>query len=65
MMSTRSDVEYIVNKILSGFTVTDVEEIPKIDLYMDQVLTIRTNRPRRTERKSEAATLLTKTTVNH
>ena len=46
MMSTRSDVEYSVNKILSGFTVTDVEEIPKIDLYMDQVLTQRENQMR-------------------
>lgn len=65
MMSTRSDVEYIVNKILSGFTVTDVEEIPKIDLYMDQVLTFLTERLRRTARKSDADKLLTKTMVNN
>ncbi len=65
MMSTRSDVEYIVNKILSGFTVTDVEEIPKIDLYMDQVLTFLSERLRRTARKSDADKLLTKTMVNN
>ena len=65
MMSTRSDVEYIVNMILSGFTVTDVEEIPKIDLYMDQVLTFLTERLRRTARKSDADKLLTKTMVNN
>ena len=65
MMSTRSDVEYIVNKILSGFTVTDVEEIPKIDLYMDQVLTFLTERLRRTARKSDADKLLTKTMVKN
>ena len=65
MMSTRSDVEYIVNKILSGFTVTDVEEIPKIDLYMDQVLTFLGERLRRTARKSDADKLLTKTMVNN
>ena len=65
MMSTRSDVEYSVNKILSGFTVTDVEEIPKIDLYMDQVLTFFFFFLRRTARKSDADKLLTKTMVNN
>ena len=50
-MSTRKDVELIVNKILGGFRVTYPEEIPKIDLYMDQVLTFMTERLKRTARK--------------
>ena len=54
MMSTRSDVEFIVNKILAGFKVTRVDEIPAIDLYMDQVLTFLGERLRRTARKSDA-----------
>lgn len=64
-MSTRSDVEYIVNKILAGFSVTQADEIPKIDLYMDQVLTFLGERLRRTARKSDADKLLTKTMVNN
>lgn len=64
-MSTRSDVEYIVNKILSGFKVTQADEIPKIDLYMDQVLTFLGERLRRTARKSDADKLLTKTMINN
>lgn len=64
-MSTRSDVEFIVNKILNGFRVTDVDEIPKIDLYMDQVLTFLSERLRRTARKSDADKILTKTMVNN
>ena len=64
-MSTRSDVEYIVNKILSGFTVTRADEIPAIDLYMDQVLTFMGERLRRTARKSDADKLLTKTMINN
>ena len=38
-MSARSDVEFIVNKILSGFSVTRADEVPAIDLYMDKLLT--------------------------
>ena len=64
-MSTRSDVEFIVHKILGGFSVTRVDEIPKIDLYMDQVLTFLVERLRRTARKSDADKLLTKTMVNN
>jgi len=64
-MSTRSDVEFIVNKILGGFSVTQADEIPKIDLYMDQVLTFLGERLRRTARKSDADKLLTKTMVNN
>ena len=64
-MSTRSDVEFIVNKILGGFIVTQADEIPKIDLYMDQVLTFLGERLRRTARKSDADKLLTKTMVNN
>ena len=64
-MSTRSDVEFIVNKILAGFSVTQADEIPKIDLYMDQVLTFLGERLRRTARKSDADKLLTKTMVNN
>ena len=48
MMSTRGDVEFIVNKIMAGFKVTRVDEIPGIDLYMDQVLTFLGERLRRT-----------------
>ena len=65
MMSTRSDVEFIVHKILAGFKVTRVDEIPTIDLYMDQVLTFLSERLRRTARKSDADKLLTKTMVNN
>ena len=65
MMSTRGDVEFIVNKILGGFRVTQPDEIPKIDLYMDQVLTFLGERLRRTARKSDADKLLTKTMVNN
>lgn len=65
MMSTRSDVEFIVNKILGGFSVIEVEEIPGIDLYMDQVLTFLGDRLRRTARKSDADKLLTKTMINN
>ena len=65
MMSTRSDVEFIVNKILAGFKVTRVDEIPAIDLYMDQVLTFLGERLRRTARKSDADKILTKTMVNN
>ena len=54
MMSTRSDVEFIVHKILAGFKVTRVDEIPAIDLYMDQVLTFLSERLKRTARKSDA-----------
>ena len=64
-MSTRKDVEFIVNKILGGFKVTTVEDIPKIDLYMDQVLTFLGARLRRTARKSDADKLLTKTMINN
>ena len=64
-MSTRGDVEFIVNKILGGFRVTQPDEIPKIDLYMDQVLTFLGERLRRTARKSDADKLLTKTMVNN
>lgn len=64
-MSTRNDVEFIVNKIMNGFSITDAEEIPKIDLYMDQVLTFLSERLRRTARKSDADKLLTKTMVNN
>lgn len=64
-MSTRSDVEFIVNKIFSGFSVIQADEIPKIDLYMDQVLTFLGERLRRTARKSDADKLLTKTMVNN
>ena len=64
-MSTRKDVELIVNKILGGFRVTYPEEIPKIDLYMDQVLTFMTERLKRTARKSDADKLLTKTMINN
>ena len=53
-MSTRRDVEFIVGKIISGFSVTEADEIPKIDLYMDQVLQFLSERLRRTVRKSEA-----------
>ena len=65
MMSTRGDVEFIVNKILGGFRVTQPDEIPKIDLYMDQVLTFLGERLKRTARKSDADKLLTKTMVNN
>ena len=65
MMSTRGDVEFIVNKILGGFRVTHPDEIPKIDLYMDQVLTFLGERLKRTARKSDADKLLTKTMVNN
>ena len=58
-MSTRRDVEFIVGKIISGFSVTEADEIPKIDLYMDQVLQFLSERLRRTARKSEADKLLT------
>ena len=64
-MSTRGDVEFIVNKILGGFRVTQPDEIPKIDLYMDQVLTFIGERLRRTARKSDADKILTKTMVNN
>ena len=64
-MSTRSDVEFIVGKIIAGFSVTRADEIPKIDLYMDQVLTFLGERLRRTVRKSEADKLLTKTMINN
>ena len=64
-MSTRGDVEFIVNKILGGFRVTQPNEIPKIDLYMDQVLTFLGERLRRTARKSDADKILTKTMVNN
>ena len=64
-MSTRGDVEFIVNKILGGFRVTQPDEIPKIDLYMDQVLTFLGERLRRTARKSDADKILTKTMVNN
>ncbi|HAB94518.1 MAG TPA: hypothetical protein DCF49_07120 [Lachnospiraceae bacterium] len=64
-MSTRKDVEFIVNKILTGFKVTAVDDIPKIDLYMDQVLTFLGERLRRTARKSDADKLLTKTMINN
>ena len=64
-MGTRKDVELIVNKILGGFRVTYPEEIPKIDLYMDQVLTFMTERLKRTARKSDADKLLTKTMINN
>ena len=64
-LETRSDVEFIVNKILAGFKVTRVDEIPAIDLYMDQVLTFLGERLRRTARKSDADKLLTKTMVNN
>ena len=64
-MSTRKDVELIVNKILGGFRVTYPEEIPKIDLYMDQVRTFMTERLKRTARKSDADKLLTKTMINN
>ena len=65
MMSTRGDVEFIVNKILGGFRVTQPDENPKIDLYMDQVLTFLGERLKRTARKSDADKLLTKTMVNN
>ena len=65
MMSTRGDVEFIVKKILGGFRVTQPDEIPKIDLYMDQVLTFLGERLKRTARKSDADKLLTKTMVNN
>ncbi len=64
-MSTRSDVEFIVNKILGGFSVTEADEIPGIDLYMDQVLQFLGERLRRTARKSDADKLLTKTMINN
>lgn len=64
-MSTRRDVEFITNKIISGFSVTRADEIPKIDLYMDQVLTFLAERLKRTVRKSEADKLLTKTMINN
>lgn len=64
-MSTRRDVEFIVGKIIAGFSVTEADEIPKIDLYMDQVLTFLSERLRRTVRKSEADKLLTKTMINN
>ena len=64
-MSTRRDVEFIVGKIISGFSVTEADEIPKIDLYMDQVLQFLSERLRRTARKSEADKLLTKTMINN
>ena len=64
-MSTRSDVEFIVGKIIAGFSVTRADEIPKIDLYMDQVLQFLGERLRRTVRKSEADKLLTKTMINN
>ena len=64
-MSARSDVEFIVNKILSGFSVTRADEVPAIDLYMDQVLTFMGERLRRTARKSDADKLLTKTMINN
>ena len=64
-MSTRRDVEFIVHKIIAGFSVTRADEIPKIDLYMDQVLTFLGERLRRTARKSEADKLLTKTMINN
>ena len=53
-MSTRKDVEFIVNKIMAGFSIIDVDDIPKIDLYMDQVLTFLGERLKRTARKSDA-----------
>ena len=64
-MSARSDVEFIVNKILSGFSVTRADEVPAIDLYMDQVLTFMGERLKRTARKSDADKLLTKTMINN
>lgn len=64
-MSTRKDVEFIVKKIMAGFSIIDVEDIPKIDLYMDQVLTFLGERLKRTARKSDADKLLTKTMINN
>lgn len=64
-MSTRKDVEFIVNKIMAGFSIIDVDDIPKIDLYMDQVLTFLGERLKRTARKSDADKLLTKTMINN
>ena len=64
-MSTRADVERAMKKMLEGFRYIDVREIPRIDLYMDQVLTVMGERLRGTTRNPDTDKILTKAMINN
>ncbi|MDO5456651.1 MAG: DUF1836 domain-containing protein, partial [Eubacteriales bacterium] len=54
-----------MKKMLEGFRYIDVREIPRIDLYMDQVLTFMGERLRGTTRNPDTDKILTKAMVNN
>lgn len=64
-MGTREDVERVMKKVLNGFSYVDVREIPRIDLYMDQVLTFIGERLRGTTRNPDSDKILTKAMINN
>ena len=61
---TRSIIEEVL-KTYRDLPFLSPEDLPSIDLYMDQVLTFMTERLKRTARKSDADKFLTKTMINN
>ena len=62
------DYDDLLNSIMASLDRTrqvDVEEIPNIDLYMDQLLTFIEESLRRSSRHPGADKILTKTMINN
>ncbi len=65
-MSSESDrIEKILREVQADFDVIRVEDIPHIDLYMDQVLTFMSDQLEGTVRDPEKDKVLTKTMINN
>jgi hypothetical protein len=65
---TMKDNEEIIENIMSeldGFHCIDTEEIPGIDLYMDQVTSFMNKHLKETSRNPETDKILTKTMINN
>lgn len=62
---SRKQVERLVQEVCDSFNVIAADEIPKIDLYMDQVLTFMGDRLRSATRDPENDKILTKTMINN
>lgn len=62
---SREQVEQLVREVCASFNFISADEIPKIDLYMDQVLTFMGDRLRFTTRDPENDKILTKTMINN
>ena len=65
MSQEMEQLEKTLRQTLESFHYVQAQEIPSIDLYMDQVTTFMEERLRRTARHPETDKLLTKTMINN